>query len=428
MRINDVAFDPDLGAGCRFGPDPDCPSPAAVRTTRIGEYNGVAVGGDTAFAVWTGNTATGQQTIFDAFPCQPMPDHFKCYRANAPGVTRTVSLADQFGSSTVTVRKPNRFCNPVDKNGEGITDPTGHLMCHKIKGPRFAPRDVVVRNQFGDQTIHVVRPETLCNPAEKDGVPLSSVAGAFLDHFQCYRAVGRGFIRRTVSLGDQFFTVQTTVLKPAQLCNPVDKNGSGIKRPQVHLACYRIKDAQKFPANDVTVEDQFGTFFIRARQGGCHKPTLLCLPSEKNPAAPATTTITTTTSTSSTTTTTVRQTLCCDVPPGALGNPVPVCLDAVAPDVGIKCQLLGGVLSPGICDPDTERCVAPQAVPPNDFCCECPVPSPPFPHAAVCFEGVTGHESKCQPPCVLIPGVACGPVSEECGGSPSGAFLEPTGP
>jgi len=71
FRINDLPFDPDAGAGCRF----DCAS--STPTTRIGEYNGIAVVGGVAYAVWTGNTfsgsggALGQQTIFDQFACDP---------------------------------------------------------------------------------------------------------------------------------------------------------------------------------------------------------------------------------------------------------------------------------------------------------------------------------------------------------------------
>ncbi len=57
VQLNDVAFDPDLGAPLRFaGPPP---------TRRIGEYNGVAVANGIAHAVWTGNTAAGQQIIYD---------------------------------------------------------------------------------------------------------------------------------------------------------------------------------------------------------------------------------------------------------------------------------------------------------------------------------------------------------------------------
>jgi hypothetical protein len=58
VQINDNAFDPDLGAGTRFvGPPP---------TLRIGEYNGVSVINGISHAVWTGNTATGQQILFDS--------------------------------------------------------------------------------------------------------------------------------------------------------------------------------------------------------------------------------------------------------------------------------------------------------------------------------------------------------------------------
>jgi len=56
VRINDVAFDPDLGAPDRFPPS---------GTLRIGEYIGVAVISRVAHAVWTGNTATGQQVFYD---------------------------------------------------------------------------------------------------------------------------------------------------------------------------------------------------------------------------------------------------------------------------------------------------------------------------------------------------------------------------
>src|SRR5581483_3222694 len=132
--------------------------------------------------------------FFTVAATPPILDHFKCYRGNAPGVTRTVTLADQFLTTTASVRKPSHFCNPVDKNGEGIQDPTGHLMCHKVRDmTRFIPRDVLVRNQFGDQIVRVLKSDTICNPARKNGVPLSSVAGAFLDHFKCYKARGRAF-------------------------------------------------------------------------------------------------------------------------------------------------------------------------------------------------------------------------------------------
>lgn len=58
LQLNDVRFNPDLGASQRFvGPPP---------TLRIGEYIGVAiVNGIVTHAVWTGNTGGGQQIIYD---------------------------------------------------------------------------------------------------------------------------------------------------------------------------------------------------------------------------------------------------------------------------------------------------------------------------------------------------------------------------
>jgi ELWxxDGT repeat protein len=58
IRINDAAFDPDLGAE-----DHDPP----YGNLRIGEYNGVAAAGGAGYAVWTGNAGTNQQIIFDKY-------------------------------------------------------------------------------------------------------------------------------------------------------------------------------------------------------------------------------------------------------------------------------------------------------------------------------------------------------------------------
>jgi hypothetical protein len=55
FRVNDAPFDPDRGAVDRFPPS---------GTLRIGEYNGVAVTGDTAHLVFTGGL-TGQRGFYD---------------------------------------------------------------------------------------------------------------------------------------------------------------------------------------------------------------------------------------------------------------------------------------------------------------------------------------------------------------------------
>ena len=76
-QLNDVAFNPDLGAPIRFpGPPP---------TRRIGEYICVTSGGGRLYGVWTGNTATGHQIVFDTVPaiCPTCPGTEPCYFVHA---------------------------------------------------------------------------------------------------------------------------------------------------------------------------------------------------------------------------------------------------------------------------------------------------------------------------------------------------------
>jgi hypothetical protein len=229
--------------------------------------------------------------VCDGGSCVPGPvvdvlgcnDHYKCYKVtNEPFAQRPVTLVDQFGTTSATVIRPTRFCNPADKNSGGILDPTAHLMCYQLRESGFARRTVVVRNQFGDQTVTVVKPETLCNPAEKNGVPFGNANGASLDHFKCYRIRAKGFTTRTVTLTDQFETRTDTVLKPRLLCNPVDKNGEGIPNPALHLTCYTLK-AAPFTPQPVVVEDQFGAQSGQPFAGECSRRAQICLPSLKNP-------------------------------------------------------------------------------------------------------------------------------------------------
>jgi hypothetical protein len=94
-------------------------------------------------------------------------DHFKCYSVTGPRVNVRASLTDQFESATALVKEPKLLCNPVDKNGEGIPNPSAHLVCYEIEEPRFQPRDVSVNNQFGQAPLKVKAPELLCVPSTK---------------------------------------------------------------------------------------------------------------------------------------------------------------------------------------------------------------------------------------------------------------------
>ena len=201
--------------------------------------------------------------------------HFKCYEANGDPVNVNVNLEDQFGVEPgVPVEEPKLFCNPVDKNGEGIGDPTAHLTGYEI-GDDHAEPIVIVSNQFGaGQILQIEDPEILFVPSKKNAVP----SALNLDHFKCYKAQGVP-VNMNVNLEDQF-GVEPDVLVgiPAFFCTPVDKNGEGIMNPDADLTCYEI-DADQGAEQVVVIDNQFGQQNLDVND-----PELLCVP--PHPATP----------------------------------------------------------------------------------------------------------------------------------------------
>jgi hypothetical protein len=237
----------------------------------------------------TSTTSTTRVTTPLEF-CEETVDHLKCYRTrrSVSFTPNGVTLDDQFETSDMTVLRPYRLCNPVDKNDEGIVDPAEHQMCYQIRDTtaqaRFRRKDVLVENQFGKQTLVATRPETLCVPAEKDLV-VSNDNG---DRMKCYRVVQkvgeRDFEPIVVSLEDQFESKQTVVLKPALLCNPTSVDGSTIGSPTCHQVCYKIEDAEgepDFVPVPVQVRDEFYDRTFNPFRGECRQISLLCVPSLK---------------------------------------------------------------------------------------------------------------------------------------------------
>jgi hypothetical protein len=221
-------------------------------------------------------------------------DHYKCYASKqlAPVFQReNVTLADAFESTVETVMRPKQFCNPVDKEGEGIQDATAHLNCYRTRRapgtPDFVPRIVEVDNQFGAQSLYLPGRADLCVPAEKDGV----ASTLDVNHYKCYRAqVPEGeprFLNRFVFLQDQFEGKQTVVKRPRLFCNPADKNGEGILDSSLALACYQIRQERgqpRFTRLFFEVEDQFSDGQPVSTRA--NKITMLCLPSTVIPPTP----------------------------------------------------------------------------------------------------------------------------------------------
>jgi hypothetical protein len=111
-----------------------------------------------------------------AAPVDPFVDHFQCYKVKVTASLVTlpvtgVKVDDQFGTLTAELRKLKYVCVPVNKNGEepGALTNTGYLTCYQQKSlPAFVKKSpVYTANQFGSETMDVLRPFVLCLPAAR---------------------------------------------------------------------------------------------------------------------------------------------------------------------------------------------------------------------------------------------------------------------
>jgi hypothetical protein len=197
-------------------------------------------------------------------------NHFQCYRARTTGFNQMpVTLADRFGMRSATVRKPLDLCAPADKNGEDpeAADSPFFLTSYKISGGgRFEQISPVhADNQFGPVALKIKGPSTLLVPTEVSLVgPPSSAAGAFLNHFTCYKARAlsppNSPAPGVITVQTAFETVQVQPKKPKRLCVPVHKNGGPILAAEhENLLCYKAKSSGRLiPAPTVFLNNQFG--------------------------------------------------------------------------------------------------------------------------------------------------------------------------
>jgi hypothetical protein len=208
-------------------------------------------------------------------------DHYYVYALNVPitGVF-PMRLTDQFGTADGVAEILERFAIPVDKNGEGILDPSLHYTWWRISGDLASPIPLVaVENQFGAHTLNVGNAAYLLNPALKNPLvgeqfPLGK------DHYKCYDVTGDP-LAIPVSLSHQFGTEITDVFMPHYLCNPVEKGLPDntvypIVNPDDHLVCYQIQPGVPISGIVVGVLDQFVDVTVEPIQ-----PELICVPSTK---------------------------------------------------------------------------------------------------------------------------------------------------
>jgi len=97
-----------------------------------------------------------------------------------------------------------------------------------------------------------------------------------MDDFSCYKAKdlkNPKFQKMSgVSLVDQFATRDASLKKPAFVCVPVNRDGSGTVQTTA-ICCYKSKEPKPGSKTDVTTEDTLGTLDVRVV-----KAKMLCLP------------------------------------------------------------------------------------------------------------------------------------------------------
>lgn len=228
--------------------------------------------------------------------CTGLPDldHFQCYETQRPPLNlKGVTLHDQFGESTVTVRRGKRLCAPADNSVDpdhAAVMATGHLTAYTIKQTgRFTPpapfeHDFTVRTKFGDLTVQLYRPERMMVPTAKDSEDADSDPDPVMDppdHFKCYRVRGDHFTKKGVQIQTQFEPDPVTVdiKRPVHLCAPADKNDEshGAFDHTLHLMCFQVRAHPRQPRRVIT-DNQFGpaTYDIYGLRE-------LCVPAFKNP-------------------------------------------------------------------------------------------------------------------------------------------------
>ena len=257
------------------------------------EYFGLTAHDDVIVVAWTDAraanfTAGTNEDVYTATVAVSI-DHFLLYAVDADGdeLELILMLADQFESAIHKVDEVERLGNPVDKDGEGISDADTHLVAYEIDDgdPEHEKRLLRVTNQFGELSLETDDPEWLLVPSLKslDGpIPDDILPDPFpVDHFKCYEvelSKGAKFNRIEVPLQDQFMQEprQFVVLKPAHLCNPVDKQGEGIENEDGHLVCYGLGRVRHKSVRNIHVNNQFGPLELETEW-----ERELCVPSTK---------------------------------------------------------------------------------------------------------------------------------------------------
>jgi hypothetical protein len=247
-----------------------------------------ATGGSTTTVTAT-TTSTTTTTL-------PILDPFVCYKAKTTKKTAKfaalagVSLVDQFEATSATVVKPTALCNPATTGASSTMDPATHLVGYATKSAKHvAQKTISVTTIFGTTFVNTVRADRLLVPSAKSHTVQPAApdpATHNVDHYRCYKVkptkgAPTPYKGQLIVLTDQFAAGRSfDIKKPSLLCNPVDKNGEGIKDNARHVLCYAVKVSKKQPKHQkqlgLYVTNQFGPGQLDTK-----KENVVCLPALK---------------------------------------------------------------------------------------------------------------------------------------------------
>jgi len=209
-------------------------------------------------------------------------------------VTQEDKLVDQFSENKVmTLVRPQLFCNPVSKNGEGIINPSTHLACYGVPLFTTVNRDrnqITPTDQFGELALDLrTRPENFCLPTSEITQPPEQSAGAAspalralpaaeIDDYTLYRSKrtrrAPRFEPREVNLVDQWIDRDVKLTQPARFGTPAKFGGSQYINEGAKLTCYPVRKFGKFKKRDVYIQNDFGQ-----QQLTVNRAQFLCVPS-----------------------------------------------------------------------------------------------------------------------------------------------------
>lgn len=190
--------------------------------------------------------------------------HFQCYEIHRPAFDRAgVSLVDALGASTVTIKRAKRICAPADKNGEDPTAPgdSEHFTYYTIKQTtRFTKvKGATVANQFGTYTMALTKPDRMLVPTAKSLTDPATPLTRPIDHYKCYKVAGAKTKVRGLVMTDQFGTIVVDVKRPLHLCLPALKNDEGpLVDPATALMCYKVTGQPPAFRPELFTLNQFG--------------------------------------------------------------------------------------------------------------------------------------------------------------------------